>query len=136
MSDVTVGTEIPEFVVESVSAEKMKTMALVLRDPNPVHWDLSSVESLGLGDRVINQGPTNKAYVINALIGWLGDPSLIRSVSVRFRSNVYAGDRVVAGGVVTEVRKEDEMRLAECDVWLRRDDGSDVLTGKATVRLL
>ena len=134
MSDeVRVGTEIPDWVVESVPSEKMKTMALVLRDPNPIHWDLESVKELGLGDRVINQGPTNKAYVINAIIAWLGDPSKLRSITVRFRANVYAGDRVTAGGVITAIREEGGERFADCDVWLRLPDGSDVLSGVATV---
>ena len=135
IGDVRVGTEIPEWVVESVEAEKMKTMALLLRDPNPIHWDVRAVESLGLGNRVINQGPTNKAYVVNALIEWVGDPRLLRSIAVRFKSNVHAGDRVVAGGVVTDIKEQNGEQLAECDVWLRGEDKSDVLTGKAVVAL-
>lgn len=133
MSEITVGTEIPEWVVESVPAEKMKTMALVLRDPNPIHWDVDAVKAVGLGEAVINQGPTNQAYVINAILAWIDDPAGLRAITVRFRSNVYAGERVVAGGVVREVRTVDGQRLADCDVWLRKDDGSDAIIGTATV---
>ncbi len=112
----------------------MKTMALLLRDPNPIHWDVDSVISLGLGDRVINQGPTNQAYIINALINWLGDPTAIRSMRVRFRGNVYAGagDRVVAGGTVTAIRDTNGERVADCDVWLDGPNGR-VIAGVATV---
>ena len=132
-AEVRVGTEIPEWVVEAVPQENMKTMALILHDPNPIHWDVDSVKELGLGDRVINQGPTNKAYVINALVAWLGDTSRLRSITVRFRANVYAGDRVIAGGVVTSVREAGGERLADCDVWLRLAEGPDVLSGTATI---
>ncbi len=79
---------------------------------------------------MINQGPTNKAYIINALIGWLGDPSAIRSIQVRFRGNVYAGDRVEAGGEVTAV----EDGIATCDVWLDGPHGR-VIAGTALVAL-
>lgn len=130
---IEVGTQIPPLVIESVPTEPMKTMALILRDPNPIHWDVDSVTSLGLGDRVINQGPTNQAYIINALINWLGDPSAIRSIKVRFRGNVYAGDRVEAGGEVTTVREADGEALADCDVWLDGPDGR-VIAGTAVVR--
>ncbi len=127
---IEVGTQIPPFVVESVPTEPTKTMAFVLRDPNPIHWDKSSARSLGLGERVINQGPTNKAYIINALINWLGDPTALRSIHVRFRGNVYAEERVEAGGEVTAI----EDGLATCDVWLDGPNGR-VISGVATVVL-
>ncbi|HSG78716.1 MAG TPA: MaoC/PaaZ C-terminal domain-containing protein [Acidimicrobiia bacterium] len=130
---IEVGTEIPPFAVGEVSTEKMKTMALLLRDPNPIHWNVESVVAAGLGDRVINQGPTNKAFIVNAIIGWLGDPARLRSITVRFRGNVYGGESVEAGGVVTAIRDEDGERLADCDVWLRTGDGRDVIVGTATV---
>ena len=36
---VAVGDSIPEWVMPEVSAARMRTMAAILRDPNPVHWD-------------------------------------------------------------------------------------------------
>ncbi|MCB1246424.1 MAG: hypothetical protein KDB69_04080 [Acidimicrobiia bacterium] len=132
---IEAGTEIPSWAVDDVKVEQMKTMALFLRDPNPIHWDIESVRRLGLGDAVINQGPTNEAYVINMLIEWLGDPTLLRNLRLRFQANVYAGERVVAGGTVTEVNEVDGVRIANCDVWLRKDDGSDAVRGVATVEL-
>lgn len=125
---IELGTQIPPFVVEAVPTEPMKTMAFVLRDPNPIHWDESAVRTLGLGEKVINQGPTNKAYIINALINWLGDPAALRSIHVRFRGNVYAGERVEAGGEVVAV----EDGIATCDVWLDGPNGR-VISGTAKV---
>ena len=127
------GDRIPEWVVESVPAGNMKVMALLLRDPNPIHWDVAAVEALGMGDKSVNQGPTNKAYVINMLLAWLGDPGRLRSLSVRFQANVFAGDRVIAGGEVTGLRDERGERLADCEVWLDRDDGTRVVQGTAVV---
>ena len=84
----------------------MKTVAALLHDPNPIHFDLESVQALGMGDRQVNQGPTNMAYVVNALTAWTGDPASVRRLQVRFLGNVFAGDRVSAGGVVTGIREE------------------------------
>lgn len=128
-----VGDPIPEWVVESVPAEKMKTMALLLRDPNPIHWDVDAVRRLGLGDRVINQGPTNQAYVINMLLSWLEDPARLKSIRVRFVGNVLAGDRVVAGGKVTALRNDAGLPVADCEVWLEGDDGARLMSGTAVV---
>ncbi len=127
--DARVGEKLPEWVVDTVSAERMKTMALILSDPNPIHWNVEAVRRLGLGERPVNQGPTNAAYVVNMLTEWAGDPRRLRSLRVRFLGNVFADDRVVAGGEVTEV---DDTGGETIDVWLDRDGGR-VLSGTATV---
>jgi acyl dehydratase len=132
--DVEVGTEIPPFTVESVSPEKMKLFAAIARDPNPIHWDRAEVAARGLGDRLINQGPTNLGYVVNMLLLWTG-PASLRSIAARFTSNVFDADRVVAGGVVTALRDENGERLADCDVWLDKADGTRCVSATATVVL-
>lgn len=132
--DIAVGDEIPPRVVQDVSVEKMKTMAALLHDPNPIHWDVDAVTGLGMGNKVINQGPSNMAYIINALIGWTGDARSIRNVRCRFNGNVFAHDRLVATGVVTGVSDDDGGRVVECDVWLARGDAK-VVTGTARVVL-
>ena len=131
----TVGSELPPLVVKEVSAEAMKTVAVLLNDSNPIHWDVEAVRALGMGDRLVNQGPSNMAYILNMLIAWAGEPAQIRNLRVRFRGNVFAGDRVTARGVVTGLREEGGERLADLDVWLERGEDDRVLDGTATVAL-
>lgn len=133
--DADVGTELPPFVVESVPVEPMKTVAALLRDPNPIHFDTTAVQALGMGDRPVNQGPTNMAYVTNMLVAWTGDPAAVRALRVRFLGNVFAGDRLTARGVVTGIREEGGTRLADLDVWLERSEDDRVLDGSAVVAL-
>jgi len=134
MTVARVGMALPVWTLDSVSAERMKLLAAILRDPNPIHWDPAEVARRGLGERVINQGPTNLGYVVNMLIAWAG-PSCLRRLDARFTANVFAGDRVVAGGVVTSIRERDGERVADCDVWLDRGDGMRAVAGTATVAL-
>lgn len=133
-----VGDPLPQLVIESVDAEKMKTMASILRDPNPIHWDVDAVRGLGLGDRPVNQGPNNMAYLVNLLAGFAGGHDRVRRLQVRFLANVFAGDRLVAGGAVTSVDADDATgdQLVGCEVWLRRDGAEDdtVMAGSAVVR--
>lgn len=131
--DVREGGLLPELHVGPVEAEKMKTMAMVLRDPNPIHWDVGLVKELGLGTAPVNQGPVNMAYVMNAIVAWTGDATALRSLRIRFLGNVFAGDRLVVGGRVTALRSEADAQVADCDVWLDRIDGQRVLSGAATV---
>ncbi len=132
---VTVGTRLPDWQVGAVSEQAMHTMALFLRDPNPIHYDPVITEAAGFGPRTVNQGPSNVSYVANMLIGWVGDPSAIRRLKVRFEANVFAGDEVTASGEVTAVEETPDGRLAHCDVRLSRNDGTRLISGTAEVLL-
>ena len=112
-----------------VDSEKMKTLAAILRDPNVIHIDRDLVRGRGLGDKLINQGPTNLGYVTNMLEANFGPGSIARLV-VRFQSNVFEDDVVTAAGTVTEVGDAE----VTCEVWLERQDGSRAVEGTAVVR--
>ena len=126
----SVGDELPRLVIDPVDAEKMKTMAALLGDPNPIHWHVEAVQELGMGDQPVNQGPNNMAYVMNMLGDWAGGTERIRRMRVRFLDNVFAFDRLEAGGTVTSVGVDGAV---ECDVWLARDGTHPVLAGTATL---
>lgn len=132
---VEVGTELPLYDVPSVSAEKMKTMAALLSDPTAIHWDVETLQALGMGDRPVNQGPLNMGYVMNAVTAWAGGPDRLRRLRVRFLGNVLAGHHLRVRATVTAVREEDGVRLADCDVVLEVVDGDAVVSGTATVVL-
>jgi acyl dehydratase len=138
ISDFSVGSEFPHFDIGIVDAEKMKTMAILIQDPNPIHWDVEAVRRLGLGDKPINQGPNNMAYVVNALASWVGGIEKFRNLKVRFLGNVYAGDRLTVVGSVTDIDEVKGDTLATCDVQLVRGDIGDedvVMAGQASVIL-
>lgn len=132
ISDVEVGAQLPPFVVESVSAEKMKLMAALLQDPNPIHLDPEAVRRLGLGDRVVNQGPANQAYLVNMLTRFAGGPGALREITVRFLGNVHAGDRVECTGRVTAVDREAGLVTVEL---AERVGETPVLSGTAVLAL-
>ena len=128
---VSVGDEVPAWDMPRVLPERMRTMAAILRDPYPVHWDRSVVAAMGLGERTINQGPLGLSYMINMLHAWTGHES-IRGLTMTFPLPVFEDDHVVARGSVTAVRQEGSETLADCDIWLDRD-GDRPLVGTATV---
>ncbi len=129
--NVQTGDAIPSWTMERVDPARMKTMAAILRDPYPVHWDRTANEVFGLGGRVINQGPLNLSYIVNMLIEWAG-PTAIRRLTVSFGAPVLDGDHVVAGGRVRALTVIDGEARAECDVWLERQ-GEHVVDGTAVV---
>lgn len=133
--NVNAGDVIPSWEMPSVSAERMQTMAAILRDPNPVHWDRNAVAALGMGHRTINQGPLGVGYMVNMLQAWAGENCLSRFF-IRFPDpRILDGDHITARGVVSRVYEEAGERFAECEVWLERDGKRGLIEGTATVRI-
>jgi acyl dehydratase len=132
MIDIKVGDVIPSWEMPNVERTRMRTMAAILRDPNPVHWDPKLVATLPLnvGERTINQGPLGLSYMINMLHAWAG-PECVKRIFMTFPRVVLSEDAVTAKGVVTAVTQSGDI---ECDIWLERDE-EKLLIGNATVQL-
>ena len=128
------GDALKPFRIARVSPEGMKVWAKFLHDPNPIHLDPAVVKAKGLGERVINQGPANLAYLINMLQAAIPG-GFIESLEVRYVDNVFGDDAVEAGGTVRGVTPGPSKRRIACDVWLRAE-ARPVLTGTATVAIL
>ena len=124
-----VGDALPPFEIVA-DPEAMKQWAVFLADPNPIHLDVEVVKAKGLGDRVINQGPMNVAYLINLLTAAFPG-GRIEAMDTRFLDNVYAGDCVVARGTITAV----EAGRISCDFTLDVDGRGAVNSGTATISI-
>lgn len=130
MPDLAPGDELPVRTLQ-VDVRDMRVFTLLMRDPNPLHFDPDAVRAAGLGDRPINQGTITMAYPLNALLAAVPGPAALRSFRCRFLGSVYEGDEVRAGGTVTAV----EDGRTTVDVWLERGVGTRVLEGTATLEL-
>lgn len=134
-NEIQPGYPIPSFVVDPVNREHIRQVALILDDPNPIHFDLDAVAAAGMGDREINQGGSTMAYIIDMITAWTGTRSALQRIKCRFRDNVRAGDTVTAGGTVLEVMGGGATRQALCDVWVDRQDGTRVIDGTVIVAI-
>ena len=126
----SVGDTLPSFTIENVSPHAMKEWAVFLADPNPIHLDVEVVKAKGLGDRVINQGPINVAYMMNMLMQAFPG-GVIRSMDSRFLDNVYGGDRATVTGTVAAI----DGRSVTCEFTLEIDGRGAVNSGTATIEI-
>ena len=106
----------------------MKQLAIFLADPNPIHLDVEVVKAKDLGDKVINQGPANVAYMMNMLMAAFPG-CRIESMDSRFLDNVYGEDKVVASGKITAI---EDNRIS-CEFTLDVEGRGTVNSGTATV---
>ena len=105
-------------------------------DFNPIHWNERIATAVGLPS-VIAHGMFTMAEAARAVTDWLGDASLVDSLSVRFTSPVVVADddrgaRVAVRVSVAEVMPDERVRLTI----EARDGDQDVLgQAEAVVRL-
>lgn len=121
------GTRLPVWRYE-VQAAAMVPLAAMLGDPNPIHLDPAAVAAAGLGDRVINQGPANLAYIVN-MLGEALPGYRLEKLDSRFLANVRDGDVVEAHATVIE---ETGDRVI-CDLWLDIQGAGPAVRGSATL---
>jgi len=131
--DAKPGDSLPARPGPDIDKARIRRVMDVMDDVNPVHIDEELVRRMGLRG-LVNQGPCNLAYIINMLVAWTGNPDCVKRMQVRFHNLVVPGDRTLAGGTVTAVR-DGASPEADCDVWLRLEDGTTLLAGMATVAL-
>ncbi len=121
-------TELPGWTLEHVDAARMKTLALLLADPNPIHLDADAARRLGVADRPVNQGPSTMAMAANMLLAAFPGARLTR-FATRLLALVLAGDRVEAGGRVIDREILDGQERVRCQVWLDVPGRGRVLEG-------
>jgi 3-hydroxybutyryl-CoA dehydratase len=128
----TVGEALPEWTLDEVDAEKMKVLALLLADPNPLHFDPAVAPRLGIAERPVNQGPSTIAMLANLVRAAYPQGRLVR-LQVQLRGSVVAGQSVRANGRVVrrDVQDESSERL-RCELTLEAE-GRTVLKGEAEV---
>lgn len=126
-----IGDVLQPLRIASVSAADMHVWADLLRDPNPLHLDPQAVKAKGLGERVINQGPANLAYVITMLQKALPQARLC-SIEARYVNNVFGGECVEAGAKVTAVEAGPRVT---CEFWLNVESRGPALQGVAVLQL-
>ena len=119
---------------EGVSPEKMKVLALLLGDPNPIHIDASAVRQLGLGDRVVNQGPSNIGMIVNMLSEHFPGAKLVR-LQTRLLANVFSGDAVTASAHVISSETVTGGERITCAVRLDVAGRGQVVVGEAELFL-
>jgi acyl dehydratase len=131
----TTGHEaLPDWTLAEVDAEKMKVLALLLADPNPLHFDPAVAPRLGVARRPVNQGPSNMAMLANMLRAAFPDGRISR-LQVQLRGSVVAGQSVRARGRVVARERLGDAEQVRCEITLEVDGGAVVLAGDADVVL-
>lgn len=127
-------TELPSWKLDQVDAARMKTLALLLADPNPIHLDPAAARRLGVADGPVNQGPSTMALAVNMLLAAFPGARLL-SYRARLLGLVLAQDSVEGGGNIIDREILDGQERVRCQLHLEVPGRGRVLEGEAVLVL-
>jgi acyl dehydratase len=104
-------------------------------DYNPLHTDEVYAKGVAGYPGVFAHGMLTMAMTARALTDWVGDGTLT-SYGVRFKSQVWPGDRLTATLAVSRLREQNGEHLVDLVVTTTNGRGEEVIAGTATARLV
>ena len=127
-------TRLPAWKLDHVDPARMKTLALLLADPNPIHVDAAAARRLGVADRPVNQGPSTMAMAVNMVLAAFPGARLT-SFRSRLLGLVLAEDSVEGGGNILDRKIMDGQELLRSQVHLDVPGRGRVLEAEAVLVL-
>jgi len=116
----------------TVIQENMDLWAEILDDPNPIHLDVNSVKLLGLGEKTINQGHANIAYIINA-INYNFPESEIIKLNNKMTDSIVEGDKITVSGHIENILEKNKKIIITCQLQLNVGKGKVSVVSEADI---
>ncbi|NUB92600.1 MaoC family dehydratase N-terminal domain-containing protein [Haloterrigena sp. SYSU A121-1] len=131
LDGVDVGDGGPTVVVEDLERKHFVKYAGASGDFNPIHYDEPYARGAG-NESVFGQGMFTAGVASRAVTDWFALES-ITAFGVRFQSQVFPGDTIVATGELESARAEEG--VVEVALEATNQHGETLLTGSATASL-
>ena len=122
-------------ISRQVTQDRVDLYAEAAKDFNPVHLDEEFARTTQFGRRIAH-GMLTLAFVSEMLEMAFPDTYATGGeLDVRFKAPVYPGETVETWGEIISVTSDGEDKFARCRAGCRKQDGTEVATGHATVPL-
>ena len=131
--DVRVGDEIPP-VTERVNTTQLFFFSAATYNGHRIHYDLPYAQSEGHPALLVH-GPLQSALMAKTLRNWAGPRGRLLRLRTQNRASAFPDEDLVFTGRVTDLRREGDVGVVECEVWERKVDGQVIMPGTATVQL-
>jgi acyl dehydratase len=127
------GDELPP-LRRIVTRDDVLAYARASGDENPLHQNDEVARSAGFPG-ILAHGMFTMGHLAACLVGWVGNPAAVIGLTAHFRSPVFLGDEIVAGGRVVAV--DDGVATLETWVTVEREGRTEwpIKRGGARVRL-
>lgn len=125
---------IPSLTV-TLDKEKYNLYNKMVREINPLHFDLKYAQSIGF-ENIVVAGVYTYCFVPKMLIDWTGNPHCIKKIQIRFIEPAYLQDTLIHKGVVEKKYIKGDKNLLKCRLWVENQLGEKITTAHALLELL
>ena len=109
ITNILVGHEIPETIIEPLQQQDLIKYAKASGDYNPIHLDKNFANNIGL-DNVIVHGMLIMAHLGKSIANSMTIPYL-KHFSVQFSSITTLGEKLICSGQVIKIEKDKEKKI-------------------------
>ena len=109
ITNIIVGYEIPEVIIEPLQQQDLIKYAKASGDYNPIHLDKNFANNIGL-DNVIVHGMLIMAHLGKSIANSM-TISYLKHFSVQFSSITTLGEKLICSGQVIKIEKYKEKKI-------------------------
>ena len=142
--DIQEGDEVTP-LVKIATTQMLVKWAGACGDFVPLHYDHHYMQSIGLEKPIIHGG-LKRAWMIQMVTDWAGDPTTLKKFSLRYRLMDYPremkttrepeeGETWWSKGKVDKKYVADGKHYVDCDAWVENGKGEVTTQGRATLVL-
>ena len=129
--EIEAGDELPA-LEKTFHPARMMAYGAATWDFIRLHYDVEYVREQGFKAPFVD-GQMVGAILAQQVQDWAGPDALLRRLSFRNRSMLFAGDRITCHGTVTRKLVEDGEALVECELWVENANGDRVVEPASAV---
>ena len=119
-----------------ITREQLRAYAAASGDSNPIHLDEEFAATTQFGTRIAH-GMLGLGFISEMMSTAFPDAwSSGGTLKVRFKAPIFPGETVRTVGEITKVVEVDGARVATCSIGCLKPDGSEAISGTATVPLV
>ena len=129
ITNIIVGYEIPEVIIEPLQQQDLIKYAKASGDYNPIHLDKNFANNIGL-DNVIVHGMLIMAHLGKSIANSM-TISYLKHFSVQFSSITTLGEKLICSGQVIKIEKEKEKKIISLNLKVLNLSNDIKILGKA-----
>ena len=104
-----------------------------------IHYDVNYTKDIEGHPDIVIDGPLQGDWLSQVALNWLGDAGQLLSFEYTNRQAAYLGETLTSGGIITEIKPDQEADQASSivtlDLFIRNESGQIITPGNATVRV-
>lgn len=132
--DVEVGDEIPA-ITKMPSNLQLFMFSAVTWNCHRIHFDADFARGHDGLPGILTHRPLLGSFLCQLLTDWVGENGKVERLEWSNRGPAVPGDTLTCRGKVVGKRRQADMALVDCEVWIEKGAGDVIVPGKAVVSL-